>query len=108
MVTVETVSDIRRTMLTSATAGMYSSTLVADFDLDTAKGKAERVTEPLIDVEPALDEVADALLSDADEEEADEQRRVSSRPSEDEYHWGLAEGRTRKQMLRSMCVLIAD
>jgi len=72
MVTVETVSDVRRTMLTPATGGIYSSGLVADFDLATAKGKAERVTEPLIDVEPALDEVADALLSDADDDEADE------------------------------------
>jgi RNA polymerase primary sigma factor len=77
MVTVETVSDVRRTMLTPTTAGVYSSALVADFDLETAKGKAERVTEPLIDVEPALDEVADALLSDADEDEADEVDTVS-------------------------------
>jgi RNA polymerase primary sigma factor len=72
MATVETVSEVRRTVLTSTTAGIYSSTMVADFDLATERRGAGRVTEPLIDTEPTLDEVTDALLSDSDDDEADE------------------------------------
>src|SRR5437899_12386074 len=72
MATVETVSDVRRTGLTPAAAGLYPSTPVAGFDLDAGGGIPGRVTEPLNDIEPAPDEVTDALLSDADDDEGDE------------------------------------
>src|SRR5438128_1607886 len=72
MATVETVSDVRRIVLTATTAGMYPSTRVTDFDRDVEGGIPRRVTEPLIDIEPALDEVADTLLGDADDDEVDE------------------------------------
>jgi RNA polymerase primary sigma factor len=91
MAIVETVSDGRRTVLTAATAGMYPSTVVADFDLDIEGSISRRVTKPLTGMEPALDEVADALLAYADDDEADEvdtasgvvarSRRKSAAPS---------------------------
>src|SRR5689334_19969997 len=91
MAIVETVSDGRRTVLTAATAGMYPSPVVADFDLDIEGSISRRVTRLLTGMEPALDEVADALLAYADDDEADEvdtasgvvarSRRKSAAPS---------------------------
>lgn len=88
MAIVDPVSDVRRTMLTTSSTGMFSSTIATDFDLDldtslikdTPK-RTERHTEPLVDVRPALDEVADVLLDDDEENELDplDSEEISSR-----------------------------
>jgi RNA polymerase primary sigma factor len=59
---------------------MYPSTTVADFDLGSDGGVPVRITEPLTDIEPALEEVADPLLGDTDEDESDEIDGAAVRP----------------------------
>jgi RNA polymerase primary sigma factor len=80
MATVESVSEARRDRLSPNAAGMYPSTAVADFDLVSATGIPERITEPLTDIGPALEEVTDPLLGDSDDDEGDELDGAAIRP----------------------------
>lgn len=72
MAIVNTVSDVRRTMLTNRSAGMYSSSIASNFDIDLngplVKDMPKRITEPLV-AEPVLDDISDVLLTDAEEDE---------------------------------------
>ena len=73
MAIVDPVTDVRRKMLTSD-AELLSPTVASDFDagLDSVlrRGTSERITEPLTDTEPTLDDGADGLL-DEDEDESE-------------------------------------
>ena len=52
-------------MQTSNATGIFSSTVPAAVDVETARDIPDRVTEPLTEMGTALDEVAEALLDAA-------------------------------------------
>src|SRR6266516_1709226 len=75
---VNAVSDERRTRLArnSTVKSKFSTTSTPDFginlDSSSVKDTPERITEPLVDMGAALEEMADALLADGDDEDSSE------------------------------------
>ncbi len=78
MAIVNAVSDERRTRLArnSTVKSKFSTTSTPDFginlDSSSVKDIPERITEPLVDMGAALEEMADALLADVDDEDSSE------------------------------------
>ncbi len=74
MAIVDSVSDDRRTIVAtnSTTVGRFSNSIVTDFEIDLdnplVKNMPERITGPLVEVEPALD----SSLSDIEDEDISE------------------------------------
>src|SRR2546421_4140317 len=74
MAIVDPMSEVYTPLLsTSAKSAAFSPAIKSDFamDLDTllTQTPATHNTEPLVNADPSLDEVADVLLDDADEVE---------------------------------------